>query len=156
VPRVNLLKQIKADGVWVLRSIPRKASGGYDWSALPDGRYFIEWYEAGKRRRETAGLTVAQAQEAQRRKRHELEGRKLGVPGYGPPSEAPGVVPLASAVTQYLEHVETLKKPNTYRKYEAVLRRFSKHFEGRTLDAIPISDLNDYIVHLKRDAEHVG
>jgi hypothetical protein len=47
------------------------------------------------------------------------------------------------AVKRYLEHVETLKKPNTYRKYEAVLRRFSKHFEGRALDAIPISDLND-------------
>jgi len=95
----------------VLRSIPRKASGGYDWSSLPDGRYYIEWYESGKRRRETAGLTVAQAQEAQRRKRHELEGRKLGVPGYGPPSEMSGAVPLASAVTQYLEHVETLKNP---------------------------------------------
>lgn len=44
-------KQFKADGAWVLRSIPRKASGGYDWTALPNGRYFIEWYEAGKRRR---------------------------------------------------------------------------------------------------------
>ena len=152
MPRVNLLKRIKTDGVWVLRSIPRKPSGGYDWGALPDGRYFVEWYEAGKRRRAKAGVTIAQAQEAQRRKRHELEGRKLGVPGYDAPSHAPEAQPLASAVTQYLEHVETLKKPNTYRKYEAVLRRFSKHFEGRTLDGIPISDLNDYVVHLKRDA----
>ena len=49
MPRVNLLKRIKTDGVWVLRSIPRKPSGGYDWGALPDGRYFVEWYEAGKR-----------------------------------------------------------------------------------------------------------
>jgi integrase len=112
----------------------------------------VEWYEAGKRRRAKAGVTIAQAQEAQRRKRHELEGRKLGVPGYDAPSHAPEAQPLALAVTQYLEHVETLKKPNTCRKYEAVLRRFSKHFEGRTLDGIPISDLNDYVVHLKRDA----
>ncbi len=152
MPRVNLLKRIKTDGVWVLRSIPRKSSGGYDWGALPDGRYFVEWYEAGKRRRAKAGVTIAQAQEAQRRKRHELEGRKLGVPGFDAPSQPLQAQPLASAVTLYLEHVETLKKPNTYRKYEAVLRRFSKHFEGRTLDAIPISDLNDYVVHLKRDA----
>ena len=152
MPRVNLLKRIKTDGVWILRSIPRKPSGGYDWGALPDGRYFVEWYEAGKRRRAKAGVTIAQAQEAQRRKRHELEGRKLGVPGFDAPSQPPQAQPLASAVTLYLEHVETLKKPNTYRKYEAVLRRFSKHFEGRTLDAIPISDLNDYVVRLKRDA----
>ena len=74
MPRVNLLKRIKTDGVWVLRSIPRKSSGGYDWGALQDGRYFVEWYEAGKRRRAKAGVTIAQAQEAQRRKRHELEG----------------------------------------------------------------------------------
>lgn len=80
MPRVDLLKRIKTDGVWILRSIPRKPSGGYDWGALPDGRYFVEWYEAGKRRRAKAGVTIAQAQEAQRRKRHELEGRKLGVP----------------------------------------------------------------------------
>jgi hypothetical protein len=96
-----------------LHRFGRDASGGYDWGALPDGRYFVEWYEAGKRRRAKAGVMIAQAQEAQRRKRHELEGRKLGVPGYDAPSPAPEAQPLASAVTQYLEHVETLKKPNT-------------------------------------------
>lgn len=61
MPRVNLLKRIKTDGAWVLRSIPREPSGGYDWGALPDGRYFIEWYEAGKRLPAKAGVTVAQA-----------------------------------------------------------------------------------------------
>ena len=42
-----------------------------------------------KRRRESAGVTAAQALEAQRRKRHELEGRKLGVPGFELAGEAP-------------------------------------------------------------------
>ncbi len=112
----------------------------------------MEWYERGKRRRECAGTTVAQALETQRRKRHELEGRKLGVPGYELPPDAPKNQPLGSGVDQYLEHVETLKKPNTHRKYQAVLRRFSKHFEGRSLDGISVAELNDYIVHLKRDA----
>jgi len=37
---VNLLKEVKiADR---LRSIPKKANGQRDWSALPDGSYFIE------------------------------------------------------------------------------------------------------------------
>src|ERR1700733_11524747 len=35
--RVNLLKQVKIDDRWVLRSIPKKANGQRDWSALPDG-----------------------------------------------------------------------------------------------------------------------
>lgn len=148
---VNILKKINSNGQWELRSIPRKPSGGYDWTALPDGRYFIEWRDDGKRRREAAGVTAAEALEAQRKKRHELEGRKLGLPGYGPTPATPAAQPIASAVTQYLEHIETLKKPNTYRKYQAVLRRFSKRFEGRSVEAIPIADLNDYIVYLKRD-----
>jgi hypothetical protein len=48
---VNLLKQVKIDDRWVLRSIPKKANGQRDWSALPDGNYFIEFREKGKRRR---------------------------------------------------------------------------------------------------------
>ena len=76
---VNIVKKIKIDGEWKLLSIPRNAKGNYDWNALPDGLYLIEWRAGGKRRRESAGVTAAQALEAQRRKRHELEGRKLGV-----------------------------------------------------------------------------
>jgi|SRR6266571_161918 len=46
--------------------------------------------------------------------------------------------------------IETLKKPNAFRKYNAVLRRFAKHFVGRTLDAVSVEDLNDFIVTLKK------
>jgi hypothetical protein len=45
MPHVNVLKQVNIAGRWRLRSIPRKRTGGYDWSALRDGRYFIEWHE---------------------------------------------------------------------------------------------------------------
>ena len=44
---VNLLKQFKTGNGWVLKSIPRKPNGQRDWSALPDGSYFIEWREEG-------------------------------------------------------------------------------------------------------------
>src|SRR5579862_9333416 len=27
------------------RSHPAQHEGGYDWAALPDGGYFVEWYE---------------------------------------------------------------------------------------------------------------
>jgi hypothetical protein len=50
--RVNIVKQIKIDGNWVLRSIPKKPSGTYDWTALPEGTYFIEWRDSGQRKRE--------------------------------------------------------------------------------------------------------
>lgn len=70
--KVNIVKQVKVDGKWTLRSIPKRKSGHYDSAALPDGHYFVEWREEGRRRRQPAGNTVAQAMEEQRRKRHEL------------------------------------------------------------------------------------
>ncbi len=96
----------------------------YDWKSLPDGRYLIEWYERGKRRRGTAGLTTAEALDAARRKKHELEGRALGIAEYVE-AEEPKKTALHLAVKRYLEMVQALKKPNTFRKYRAVLERFS-------------------------------
>ena len=93
---------------------------------------------------------MAEAQEAQRRKRHELEGRDLGVPGFESGPE-PNNRYLQTLVNKYLNQVEVLKKPNTYRKYEAVLNRFVRYFEGRTFDRVFVEDLNSYIIHLKKD-----
>jgi site-specific recombinase XerD len=141
------------EGQWRLRSIPRKRSGGYDWRALPEGNYYVEWYEDGRRRRERAGSTVAEVQEAQRHKRHELEGRKLGLSGFEPEPQTPKSQPVKALVEQFLGHIETLKRPNTHRKYEAVLHRFAQQHGGRILDKISIEDLNAYVVYLKKDCE---
>ena len=42
--RVNIIKKIKVEGCWKLLSIPRNAKGNYDWNALPEGLYLVEWY----------------------------------------------------------------------------------------------------------------
>jgi integrase/recombinase XerD len=149
--RVNILKKVKVDGRWALRSIPKKANGNWDWGAVPDGRYFIEWYEEGQRRRESAGTTVAQATEAHRRKRHQLEGITLGVAG---PSQQPVPLPtersLEKQIEHYLAQTETLKKPNTHRKYDAVLNRFAKEFRGRTVESVTVEQLNEFIISLMK------
>jgi hypothetical protein len=77
--RVNIVKRIKIGGRWKMFSIPRNSKGNYDWNAIADGPYYVEWYVGGTRRRVSAGVTAAQALEVQRRKHHELEGRKLGI-----------------------------------------------------------------------------
>src|SRR5260370_2506323 len=147
---VNLLKQVKIDDRWLLRSIPKKANGQRDWSALPDGNYFIEFREKGKRRRLPAGAAVAQALEVQRRKQAELEAIAFGIIVPRPRTEdLPKPVLIDGLIDRYLDQIETLKKPNTFRKYDAVLRRFAKRFVGRTLDAVSVEDLNDFIVTLK-------
>src|ERR1039458_7835330 len=90
---------------------PPKSKGNYDWNALPGARYYVEWYLGGTRRRASAGVTTAQALEAQRRKRHELEGRKLGVPGFETAGEATKKQPLHVAITKYLEQT-SVKLPH--------------------------------------------
>jgi integrase len=152
VSRVNIVKRIKSDGRWKMLSIPRNPKGNYDWNALPGGRYYVEWYLGGTRRRASAGVTTAQALDSQRRKCHELEGRKLGVPGFETAGEATKKQPLHVAITKYLEQIDTLKKPNTHRKYEAVLNRFGEFFRDITsIDAISGDDLTRFVVALKRD-----
>ena len=107
---------------------------------------------AARRRRESAGVTAAQALEAQRRKRHELEGRKLGVPGFELAGETPKTPALHVAVHKYLAQIEALKKPNTHRKYEAVLDRFVEFFRDKeSIDQIGAEDLTRYIIALKKD-----
>jgi hypothetical protein len=150
--RVNIVKRIKSDGQWKMLSIPRNSKGNYDWNALPSGRYYIEWYSGGTRRRAGAGVTTAQALEAQRRKHHELEGRKLGIPGFETAGETIKKPPLHVAIVKYLEQIDALKKPNTHRKYEAVLKRFGEFFqECSSIDAISCEDLTRLVVALKRD-----
>jgi hypothetical protein len=150
--RVNIVKQIKVDGKWILRSIPKKKSGHYDWAALPDGDYFVEWREDGRRRRQPAGNTAAQAMEEQRRKRHELEAHALGfAPRIGTSDVSAAEPPtIRKLIDRYLDQIKTLKKPNTHRKYDAVLARFAKVFDRRTLDSISTEELNDYVVALMK------
>ena len=45
--------------------------------------------------------------------------------------DLPKPVLIDGLIDRYLDQIETLKKPNTFRKYNAVLKRFAKHFAGR-------------------------
>src|SRR5579871_5775986 len=147
--RVNILKQVKVEDRWKLIAIPRNKKGDYDWHSLPEGRYFVEWYERGKRKREAGGGTVAEVQEVARRRRHTLEGRALGLIK-DPDGEEAKKTTVHVAVKRYLESVEALKKPNTLRKYKSVLDRFVE-FLPPVIDPRKVTrdDLVDFMVLLK-------
>lgn len=148
--RINILKRIKVGDGWKMVSIPRHRNGNFNWKALGEGRYFIEWYEAGNRRRESGGVTAAQAQEKARIKKRELEAKALGLKPYSEAEEKSRRTPLHVAVKRYLDVVEGLKKPNTLRKYKAVLERFLEFFSGKTAQSITADDLNEFMVFLKK------
>ena len=149
---VNLLKQFKTGSGRVMKSIPRKPNGQRDWGALPDGSYFIEWREEGKRMRSPAGSTVSQALEAQRIKLAELAATEVGILQRYKPSQIPEAEPmrLSALIRRYLDQIDTLKKPNTYRKYDAVLTRFDENFRGRELQQISNEELNEFVIKLRK------
>jgi hypothetical protein len=154
--RVNIVKRIKVDGRWVMRSIPRKESGGWDWNVLPEGRYYVEWYDDGMRKREPAGTTAAQALQVHRRRRHELEAKTLGFVATRVQPMRTIERPLDSLLEKYLDQIATLKKLNTHRKYEAVLRRFAASFPKRSFDSISTEEINAQLIELLKDGMHAN
>ena len=82
----------------MLVSIPRNHKGDHDWIALPDGRYYIEYRENGQRKRAAAGVTVADAKNAARMKKYELEGRAMGLVRSEPQTKEPEKPALHVAV----------------------------------------------------------
>src|SRR6267143_1050533 len=98
------------------------------------GRYIIEWRAKGERLRQAAGTTPAEALEAQERKRFELDVKDsgLGLSGLDKNGES---LPLQRA-ENFLQDIQTFRKPLTHQKYAHVLELFAEH-------AAPKSDARD-------------
>jgi hypothetical protein len=109
--------------------------GSFDVCALvfvaAHGTIRIPWFANGNHKVCALGLNVADA------------AQEVASAASAPPS-------LRKLIDRYLDQIKTLKKPNTYRKYDAVLGTITKHFDGRTLEAISIEELNDYVVEVKK------
>ncbi|HET7259269.1 MAG TPA: hypothetical protein VFI75_06085, partial [Candidatus Acidoferrum sp.] len=76
--RVNITRQVKTNAGWKNVSLDRDGRGRIKWGAGA-GRYILEWYEGAQLRRQAGGTTPAEAMEAQRRKRLELDARESNV-----------------------------------------------------------------------------
>jgi Phage integrase, N-terminal SAM-like domain len=75
-----------------------------------------------------------------------------GIPGFETAGETVKKPALHVAISKYLEQIAALKKPNTHRKYEAVLNRFGEFFRDcSSIDAISGDDLTRFVVTLKKD-----
>ena len=124
--RVNILRQIRTEKGWRNAALPRKKDGRINWPSR--GRYLIEWRENGSRLREAAGTTPAEALEAQKRKRLELDAKQSGLSIHNPEKEAEtNTLLLTQTIHAFLQDIRTFRKPMTYRKYEYVLELFAEH-----------------------------
>jgi integrase len=158
---VRVVKKTQVESVWKFVSLERHGTR-YVWDGRP-GAYFLDWHEAGRRRREFAGHTPAQVLQAQKRKQAEIAGA-LVLNGHGTRTSVAEVlspepaVPekpevrtvIDGAIRQFLVYVaaHSPDKPETVRRYRQVLEHFERHLgHKRFLEAVTRSDIDDYKVN---------
>jgi integrase/recombinase XerD len=149
--RVNLTKRVRtAEG---LRYCPvvESANGRIkpDWVAVdgqeekrPEGAYYIEWREGGKRSRLSVGKDAAQAQARRLRKRTELNAVAKGVTVVPDSAESTeDGRPLAEAMATFLEETALTKKPKTLVAYRTALSYFAESRHKLSVEHIVRADM---------------
>jgi len=124
--RVNILQYVKTPfGRWQWEPIPKnRRTGSYIWSKARSNHFYIVWREEKRRRYQKAGSTPSEALEAKRRKEFELAGRAVLQVGKPLPQPKNKGFTIEVAVADFLEFTKNKKRPNTYKRYRAVLDHF--------------------------------
>ena len=72
--RVNVVLYARTDAGWKFHPVRKTRQGKFLWDNQDGGVYYLEWYEDGKRKRQTIGISPAEVLDARRRKILELKG----------------------------------------------------------------------------------
>jgi integrase/recombinase XerD len=150
VAHVNILRRVRTESGWRNAALARNPKGKIKWVAT--GPYLIEWREDGRRLRQAVGATPAEAVEAQKRKRLELEARKSGlkIQETDAEEEKPGAVALSTAIAEFITDIRTFRKPLTTQKYDHILGLFSEHVAPKSdVRAITASDVKGFLAWRK-------
>jgi integrase/recombinase XerD len=151
ISRVKLLKKIKNYDTWILVPALFDSKGrirrdhvivkGRD-EAHPEGSYYLEWWDAGKRSREAVGPNAFPAAEKMRVKQAELTAVRNGII---PPAPVVEVVPqrttLAAALGGYAEYVRYHRSLRTFRTYRPILESFEAFCKKTYIDEVEREDL---------------
>lgn len=147
---VNITRQIKTESGWRNVSLARDDRGRIRWGSGP-GRYLIEWYENGRRRRQPGGVTPAEALEARRQKRLELDARDANIPlPTADQAESGHEFLLETLLANFLKDIRAFRKPLTLQKYEHILGLFCEYVEPkRDAREIQAEDIKGFLAWRK-------
>jgi integrase/recombinase XerD len=130
--RVKILKYVKVGDAWRFANVVKRCGRIVRDHVLitgrdqhhPEGSYYLEWYEHGKRHRK-AVADFATVAEAARLKAIEVEALKAGVMSRPaqPAAINPNGITLAAAVDQYLAMVQAQRSHRTYISYRYTLKQ---------------------------------
>jgi integrase len=130
-PRVNILQYVRTGARWNWKPIPKR-NGAYLWAQAEGSRFYMVWREADRKRCEKAGDTPAEALEAKRRKEFELAGRAVLERGRRIVKARENGFTVDAAAKDFLEFIKNKRRPNTLKRYRAVLAHFRKFFRAHT------------------------
>jgi len=125
--RVNVIKRIKLGDRWPFAAVVEKNGKlvrDHVWVSgkdehHPEGRYYLEWYEAGKRRRQ-AVPDFAEVIEGARRKAIEVSAQRAGILDSRQETE-PQRITIAQAIDEYLDFIKAHRKKRTHLTYRYTL-----------------------------------
>src|SRR5712692_352706 len=115
----------------------------------PEGAYYIEWHDNGKRIRLSVGKDAADASSMRLRKETELNNGDATVPENG----ANGHRSVAASVADYLEETTLTKKPKTLAAYTTALSYFRESCHKLNLEDIDRMDLLKFCGFLRDEKE---
>ena len=151
---VRLLKQIKLPHRWMLTPALFDSRGrirpdhvrvkGKDESH-PEGSYFIEWWDRGRRHREAVGPSAEDAADKVRVKQAQLIAERNGiVPAPRQVDHPQKRAALASTLDAYLDYVHYHRSLRTFRTYRPVLQSFKSFCTKTHVEDVERQDLLDF------------
>jgi integrase/recombinase XerD len=118
----------------------------------PEGCYYIEWREAGKRKRLSVGKDHLAAHAARMQKEAELNARARGLAVASRTPEPKTTSPtIADAIAAYLAEIKITKTPATLAAYALALQNFSDSCHKARLGDITTADLLEFVRHMRED-----
>ena len=113
----------------------------------PEGAYYLEWREDGKRIRLSVGKDAQDADARRQRKEAELTALNSGVSVI--PENSNGRRTIATAVAAFLDETELTKKPKTLAAYTTALNYFTESCPKLYLQDIERADLLKFCAFLR-------
>ena len=113
----------------------------------PEGAYYLEWREKGRRIRLSVGKDPQDASARRQRKEAELNALNNGVTVV--PENSDGRRSIAAAVAAFLDETELTKKPKTLAAYTTALNYFTESCPKLFLQDIERTDLLKFCAFLR-------
>ena len=118
----------------------------------PEGAYYLEWREGGKRVRLSVGTDAQDAATKRLRKEAELNARNNGVAVATSQKAAVGTS-LAGAIDEYLKEIKLTKKPKTLAAYSVALEYFRESCHRMHVQDVTRKDMLMFAAFLRDEKE---